>query len=503
MDHSYAGDITVKLAHPDGTEITLMHQKGGSANYEKENLIFYRKHVGDSTLDTNYGSVSSQTIKVADFAAFEGKKSEGRWMLTIRDSFTADQGMVDSVELKLCESVSVSGDKSNTTSTSTEAVPSLIDDGLFASSSSGFFQSAGSDSSFSPDTPVDPIPSYVEGSEASGSSTTSGLSTSSSSNGETGLTFLPPGASDDSDSGALAPVADITASGAESGADLPPPVAQDSDDSSGLETTGAIQPDQDATSGGAERNGSRGGGGGDPHFKTWTGIKYDYHGECDLVLVDNPSFADGKGLRLHIRTVRKGYYSYIERAALQIGADSMEFINRNDWTINGEKPSNGEKVSLGGFRVFRFPGALSVRLNEAEKIKIDFLDRKNGMPYIVVDDQSSKMFEGSLGMIGDWTSGTMMGRDGVTLLEDPETFALEWQVRDTEPMLFSTIRAPQFPAKCIPPAKMMGNRLGSSSMRKMAEKACASWKEDKEDCIFDVMATRDLGAAEAPGAVIG
>ena len=131
-------------------------------------------------------------------------------MLTIRDSFTADQGMVDSVELKLCESVSVSGDKSNTTSTSTEAVPSLIDDGLFASSSSGFFESAGSDSSFSPDTPVDPIPSYVEGSEASGSSTTSGLSTSSSSNGETGLTFLPPGASDDSDSGALAPVADIT-----------------------------------------------------------------------------------------------------------------------------------------------------------------------------------------------------------------------------------------------------------------------------------------------------
>ena len=29
-----------------------------------------------------------------------------------------------------------------------------------------------------------------------------------------------------------------------------------------------------------------------------------------------------------------------------------------------------------------------------------------------------------------------------------------------------------------------------------AEKACEGWKEDKEDCIFDVMATRDIGASE-------
>merc|ERR1711865_1248557 len=31
---------------------------------------------------------------------------------------------------------------------------------------------------------------------------------------------------------------------------------------------------------------------------------YDYYGECDLVLIDNPSFENGLGLRLHIRTTR-------------------------------------------------------------------------------------------------------------------------------------------------------------------------------------------------------
>lgn len=127
-----------------------------------------------------------------------------------------------------------------------------------------------------------------------------------------------------------------------------------------------------------------GGGGGDPHFKTWTGIKYDYHGECDLVLVNNPSFADGLGLRVHIRTVRVGYFSYIERTAIKIGDDVLEFANRKSWTLNGEEAMTGRQ-HIGGFEMFKFKKAISIRLDNKSKTKIDLFDRNKYviMAYLV------------------------------------------------------------------------------------------------------------------------
>lgn len=45
---------------------------------------------------------------------------------------------------------------------------------------------------------------------------------------------------------------------------------------------------------------------GDPHFQTWTGLRFDYHGECDLVLLSAPMF-EGGPLDIHIRTkIRHG-----------------------------------------------------------------------------------------------------------------------------------------------------------------------------------------------------
>jgi hypothetical protein len=48
--------------------------------------------------------------------------------------------------------------------------------------------------------------------------------------------------------------------------------------------------------------GGGGGANGDPHFKTWQGQHYDYHGECDLVLLHSSEFGSGLGLDVHIRT---------------------------------------------------------------------------------------------------------------------------------------------------------------------------------------------------------
>lgn len=248
-------------------------------------------------------------------------------------------------------------------------------------------------------------------------------------------------------------------------------------------------------------------GSGDPHFKTWTGDKFDYHGECDLVLIDNPGFGDGLGLRLHVRTTRVGYFSYIEQVALKIGEEVLEFNNDVEkFLINGKQVEEQRKwveTKLSGYVVRRDKKAISVRLDTHKKgAKIDFIARRNGFPAVVVDGSNTDLFKGSLGLLGEWSTGKRIARDGVTEMNDHDAtaFALEWQVRDTEPLLFSEARYPQFPTTCTPPAKMMKGRLGMSHMEKEAEKACAHWKEDKEDCIFDVIATRDVMVA-AEGSV--
>lgn len=288
-----------------------------------------------------------------------------------------------------------------------------------------------------------------------------------------------------------------------------------------------------------------GGGSGDPHFKTWSGDKvrflmsntsnvsqfapinlhivhhtsqfqYDYHGECDLVLVEDPSFSNGLGLWLHIRTTRVKHFSYIEKAALQIGPDVLEFDNDVEkFLINGSKVEANQrhhKTMLGDFVVRRDPKALSIRLQDGTGLhhldgaaKIDFHTRKNGFPGVIVDGGASDLFKDSLGLLGEWSTGKKLGRDGKTEfvvngVDDEEgatAFVLEWQVRDTEPKLFQDARFPQFPTTCTPPAKKPTGRLGSDKLlRKEAEKACSHWEQDRDDCIFDVMATRDVLVAQ-------
>ena len=61
-------------------------------------------------------------------------------------------------------------------------------------------------------------------------------------------------------------------------------------------------------------NAQTGGGGayGDPHLKTWSGKACDFHGACDLVLVQSVQ----SDLDLHIRTTMHDDWSYITATAL-------------------------------------------------------------------------------------------------------------------------------------------------------------------------------------------
>lgn len=71
----------------------------------------------------------------------------------------------------------------------------------------------------------------------------------------------------------------------------------------------------------------------------------------------------------------------------------------------------------------------------------------------------------------------------------------------SDPKLFQLEeRAPQYPEKCILPSSSASDsrRLTGTASHDAAIAACDEWPEnEKENCIYDVMATGDFELAEA------
>jgi hypothetical protein len=247
-----------------------------------------------------------------------------------------------------------------------------------------------------------------------------------------------------------------------------------------------------------------GGGQGDPHFKTWRGQHYDFHGECDLVLAQNKAFESGLGFDVHIRTQMRRDMAYISGAVLRIGSDVLEVESRGVYYLNGVE--NAELPSkFAGFEfLYTHPTndqhVFEVYLGGRERIKIktykDFVS-------VLFEQAQREHFGDSSGLMGDFTYGVKLSRDGKSVMNVVNDFGQEWQVLDTEPTLFQEARFPQYPQKCtMPSAKatsMLRRRLSESSDDILAaEKACAHWgDEGKDDCVFDVLTTGDLEMASA------
>ena len=133
-----------------------------------------------------------------------------------------------------------------------------------------------------------------------------------------------------------------------------------------------------------------------------------------------------------------------------------------------------------------------------EKDRLHIKTHKN-IVSVKFELSSTDDFADSVGLMGDWKNGTRLARDGVTVMEDDNAFGQEWQCRDTDPKLFMTDRAPQYPAACeIPSGKDTSRRLLDGAVStKDAEKACAHLKEKDgyEQCVYDVVATQDVSLA--------
>ncbi|GAX17937.1 hypothetical protein FisN_18Hu145 [Fistulifera solaris] len=248
-------------------------------------------------------------------------------------------------------------------------------------------------------------------------------------------------------------------------------------------------------------DGESGGGFGDPHLKTWMGEVYDFHGACDLVLVKTSTFNNGAGLDLHIRTKIRDDWSFISDAAVRIGDDVLEVGTRAFYYLNGvagaEMPATvgGFPVSLTHFGTRRHKFEIDLGHMGVISIKVF-----NEFLAVEVNNAHSDGFGDSVGLMGAFTDGSLIGRNGLVHADHNE-FGLSWQVHDTDVTLFQKVEGPQYPQLCQMPApKALKSRRMSEALVSFedAAKACADWSEEtRESCIYDVMSTGDLDMAEA------
>lgn len=253
-----------------------------------------------------------------------------------------------------------------------------------------------------------------------------------------------------------------------------------------------------------------GGSGGDPHVMTWNGGYFDYHGQCDLVLVDAPGFAQGLGLTIHVRTQIRQDYSFIETAAIRIGKhdDILEVGSYGEHVLNGV-----EAAGLEGQFLSAFPIEYQMVSKKRHRVAIDLGDNQkvvfNTMKdwvSVTLENATAKDFASSKGLMGRFFTGTRLARDGSTEMQnDDNAYGQEWQVTAEESGLFSNPdREPQASKgqQCVLPRGSAGasrRRLGEKEVSEEAARlACQHHPEEsvRSMCVYDVLAADDLDMAQ-------
>jgi hypothetical protein len=252
---------------------------------------------------------------------------------------------------------------------------------------------------------------------------------------------------------------------------------------------------------------------GDPHFRTWSGESYDFHGVCDLVLLKNTHFGEGLGMDIHVRTmVMFKMYSYVDSASVRIGNDTLEVKGGEKDIIwmNGEQvvdiDDNEDAIVLSS----KFPVSIKKLSERSTEVRINLggneeivIKTWGKMVRVSVSHASSENFGTSVGMMGAYSTGAKLGRDGITKIEDSNIFGQEWQVLPTEAKLFHEIGdTVQSPVSCeIPSSHEMRRRLLEATVTlEEAKMACDHWgvaPAEFDLCTFDIMATNDVDSAGA------
>lgn len=230
-------------------------------------------------------------------------------------------------------------------------------------------------------------------------------------------------------------------------------------------------------------------------------------GICDLVLLAAPGFSTGLGLDVQIRTKPRYGYSYIEAVAIRVGEDVLEVGSYGEYMVNGVRDASLDDVKLGGVyaieheeqseKAHRF----TIKTGQEEAL---IVKTHNDMVNFRVENGGPENFETATGMMGSYSNGSLLARDGATVMKKNQLdrFGQEWQVQADEGELF---QLPSPYKHCVLPSNIQQSRrrLGEASVSKEAATiACARFKENRKRdmCVLDVIAMADLEAADVHGA---
>jgi len=205
----------------------------------------------------------------------------------------------------------------------------------------------------------------------------------------------------------------------------------------------------------------------DPHFISWGGLLYDFHGGCDIVLVKNSC------VEIHLRTQRSGEvgWSSIQSVGIKIGSDIIEMKSDltadsvewryyiNDSTLsNPYDPDDALPQSkLGGWkmRLKRNKSFTKLRLTHPSNggyIEVKRLGAGRGIFFgfaVQIEALSNNVFDScfadSVGMcsVYDKSDKGLYGRDGTIITDthkrQKDNFGQEWQVGPSDTSILSDI----------------------------------------------------------------
>ena len=222
-----------------------------------------------------------------------------------------------------------------------------------------------------------------------------------------------------------------------------------------------------------------------------------------MVLLHSDSFGSNKGMDIHIRTKHRRQFSYVSSAVVRIGEDILEVAGKEKgFYINGQHnvplPATIAGYAVNHKIVDDHQQLYTVDLDDDQQIVI-----KTWMEFVSIKilHAQEKDFGDSVGLMGSFSTGKLVARDG-QVLNDWDAFGRDWQVRSDEPMFFQFLQMPQHPQECAAPPvldyKVRGRRLDETLSEDEAALACAHVSaDDKDFCIYDVMATNDVNMAGA------